>query len=276
MLDLFDIVEDTDPFSSAPDMFDPAVIGKDDRTLVRNSKVMPYAAVCYVERSFGGRKVGCSGTLISPSLVLTAGHCLIKRGGRVPVTMNVQPGRNGNFRPEVIPAARAWVARGFAQKRNPLFDYGLIKLARPVRNPRAFVPLHQPSDATLRALTRRGQIRVAGYPSDKPRATMWTHSERLRRFDRRRLIHVVDTCPGHSGSAVLAYVGGKLRVIGIHVAGVRDPKTGRSYGCTPGTAGSPADGYNRAVRLSPRIMAAFTGGRGLGDYGLMRVWPRAG
>ncbi|SIT00185.1 V8-like Glu-specific endopeptidase [Roseivivax lentus] len=276
MLDLFDIFKDADPFFSGPDRFDPAIIGADDRTLVRNTRVMPYAAICYIERSFGGRKFGCSGTLIAPNLVLTAGHCLIKRDGRVPVTMNIQPGRNGDDRLETIPAERAWVARGFAQKHQPLFDYGLIKLTRPVRNPRAVIPPHQPSNAMLRALSRRGRIRVVGYPSDKPRATMWTHSERLHRFDRRRLIHVVDTCPGHSGSAVLAFVNGKLRVIGIHVAGVRDPRTGRSYGCTPGTAGSPEGGYNRAVRLSPRVMAAIRGERNLGDYSLMRVWPRAG
>lgn len=273
MLDLFDLIEESDNFLEEIDYLDPAIIGGDNRVLVRNSKAMPYAAVCYVERSFGGRKFGCSGTLITPDLVLTAGHCLIKSGGRVPVTMNVQPGRNGSYRPEVIPAERAWVARGFVHGRRPLFDYGLIKLRYPARNRSKIIPLHQPTNATLNRLMRTGRVQVAGYPSDKPTGTMWTHTERLRRYDGRRLIHVVDTCPGHSGSAVLAKIGGRTRVIGIHVAGIRDPKTGRSYGCKPGSTGAPAGGYNRAVRLSSRVMSAFTGGRNLGDYGLMRVWP---
>ena len=255
------------------DRFDPAIIGTDDRRMVSNTRVMPYAAICYVERTWNGRKAGCTGTLISPNLVLTAGHCLIRAGSRVPSAITVQPGRNGSHRGETIPAARAWVARGFAMDRKPLYDYGLIRLSRPVRDPRHVIPLHRPTQAQLLDLVRGGTIEVAGYPGDKPRGTMWTHSERLSRFDDRRLIHTVDTCPGHSGSAVLAVIGGRRRVIGIHVAGVRDPRTGRSFGCTPGTGGAPLGGINRAVRINDRVMSAFTGGRGLGDYALMRVWP---
>ena len=274
MLEDFDLFTDDDTFDGV-DFFDPAVIGADGRTLVNNTRVMPYAGVCYVERSFGSRKVGCSGTLIAPDLVLTAGHCIVKSGGRVPKSINVQPGRNGSYRAETIPADRVYVARGFATRRNPLFDYAVIRLRRPVRDRRHVIPLHRPTRAQLTKLKRGGgRIQVVGYPSDKSRATMWTHSERLVRFDRRRLFHEVDTCPGHSGSAVLAKVGGRTRVIGIHVAGVSDPKTGRSYGCVPGSTGAPAGGVNRAVRVSSKVLAAFTGGRGLGDYGLMRVWPK--
>ncbi|MEM9970025.1 MAG: trypsin-like serine protease [Pseudomonadota bacterium] len=269
---MFDPFETEDLLTAADYAADPAIIGGDGRRLVTNSRVMPYAAVCYIERSFGGGRVGCTGTLIAPDLVLTAGHCLIRASGRVPRTMNIQPGRNGSYRAETIPAKRAWVARGFVHGRNPLFDYGLIKLARPIRNTRNVVPMHRPTRAQLLHLKRTGRIRVAGYPSDKAKGTMWEHQEKLIRFDTRRLIHVVDTCPGHSGSAIMAPINGRPRVIGIHVAGIRDPKTGRSYGCRPGSTGAPAGGFNRAVRLSSRVMSAFTGGTGLGDYGLIRTW----
>ncbi|MCV6598666.1 MAG: trypsin-like serine protease [Mangrovicoccus sp.] len=257
-------------------MFDPAIIGGDGRRLISNPSTMPYAAICYIERSFGGRKIGCTGTLIAPHLVLTAGHCLIKSDGRVPVSMVIQPGRSGSVKPQSIPAARAYVARGFAQDRKPLFDYGLICLTRPVRDPRHVIPLHRPTSTQLRRLKHHGRLRVAGYPSDKPRATLWTHSERLLRYDRKRLIHQVDTCPGHSGSAVLASISGKTRVIGIHVAGQRDPRTGRSYGCSPGSTGAPHGGYNRAVRISTQVLAALAGKLRLGDHSLMRVWSLKG
>ncbi|WP_138468880.1 serine protease [Poseidonocella sp. HB161398] len=258
-------------------LLDPAVIGpSDDRRRVIRPDRMPYAAVCYLERSFGSRNFGCTGTLIAPDLVLTAGHCLIRRGGQVPDRIRVQPGRNGPRIRESLPVRATYVPRRYAERRDPLYDFGLIRLAaRPRTVPGPVFP-HAASDAQLRAFLRGRQVQIAGYPSDKPRGTMWTHGEVLRRFDRRQLLHVVDTCPGHSGSAVLARIGRCQRVIGIHVAGVSDPRTGRSYGCHPGSRAAPeAGGVNRAIRITPVILAALAGRPVPGGYAMTRVWPPA-
>ena len=241
------------------DNADYAVIGPiDGRRLVRNTTLMPYAAICYLKRDFGGKISGCSGALIRPNLVLTAGHCLISRArGGPPRWINVQPGRQGNNVRRSMRARRFFVPRAYLERRDPDFDYGLIELSRPIISRRQTVRAIWPTNLLLRRLSRGRLLRVAGYPADKPRGTMWVHEERLSGFDHERLLHTVDTCPGHSGSPILAPLAGRYVVIGVHVAGVSDPRTGRSFGCIPGTRLAPSTGVNRGVRLTRQILASF-------------------
>src|SRR5690606_20898968 len=115
-------------------------------------------------------------------------------------------------------AARAyWAPRGFIDgPERGSWDWGVIELQRPVTGIRRFARLRPLSDAALQRLMATSRITVAGYPSDRPLGTMWRHTERLVRATPRRLFHTVDTCPGHSGSPILARLDGEWSVIGVH------------------------------------------------------------
>ena len=80
---------------------DREVIGHDDRVLVTNTTAAPFRYICNLEED--GQSV-CSGTLIGPSTVLTAQHCIT---GSAPARIRIIPGRNGASEP--LPAW-AWIA----------------------------------------------------------------------------------------------------------------------------------------------------------------------
>jgi V8-like Glu-specific endopeptidase len=111
-------------------------------------------------------------------------------------------------------------------------------------------------DEALRRLAQTAHVTIAGYPSDRPIGTLWRHAERLTRAGRRRLFHTVDTCPGHSGSPILARLGQEAAIIGVHTAGLLDTE-GLSHGCKRGTVLAPPGSTNGGVRLTRDVVAAL-------------------
>lgn len=246
---------------------DAAVIGPIDGRIqeIRTNR-FPWNTIVNLCRDFGsGACSGCSGILVGADRVLTAAHCLwsLKRSAS-PTSIHVIPGRRDRRTMPygTVPARAWWVPRGFVTKQAPAewgskrgWDFGVIELVRPVPGIDRFAPMRALSDAALRRLSETGRITVAGYPSDRPLGTMWRHRERLVSFDRRRLFHTIDTCPGHSGSAILADFAGTPGVIGVHTAGLLDPE-GQTYGCKRGTVLAPPGSRNSGVRLRPETVAA--------------------
>jgi V8-like Glu-specific endopeptidase len=250
------------------DAADYAVIGPvDGRRRVRDATRLPYRAVCHLWRDFGDGGSGCTGALIGPRHVLTAGHCVLSQGhGGPPRAIDVLIGRDGASVVARVRSTRFYAPQAFARGHDRSYDYGLIELPRPIGTRADWLPPVALGEQSLRRLMGGRYLTIAGYPSDKPRGTMWVHQERLNGFDRLRLRHSVDTCPGHSGSPIIAPVGGRFVTMGVHVAGVTDPETGRSFGCSPGVRLAPASGVNTGIRLTSDLLASFRDpGRPTGD-----------
>lgn len=80
-----------------------------------------------------------TGALIGPSHVLTAGHAVWNwdKGGVSPITIMFTPGATGGRAPFGSANATKWVtSNGFKRDRESPFDYGIIKLNRPLGNDR--------------------------------------------------------------------------------------------------------------------------------------------
>jgi V8-like Glu-specific endopeptidase len=240
---------------------DSAIIGEvDNRVQEVDTQRFPWNTICHLCRSFPNNPCsGCSGTLIAPDLVLTAGHCLYSiRFSGPPKAIHVAPGRVDRDTPPygTIKAAQCWVPRGFIEGTDrAVWDFGVIRLARPFRRISRFMPMRALADAELRDVAANRLVSVAGYPSDRPVGTLWRHSERLKRVTPRRLFYSVSTCPGHSGSGISTDRGNGPEIIGVHTTGILDTE-GRSYGCVRGSVMAPANLMNSGVRLTPAVIDA--------------------
>jgi hypothetical protein len=163
---------------------DSAVIGPvDNRVQEVDTQRFPWNTICHLCRTFPSVPCsGCSGTLIAPNIVLTAGHCLwSQKFSGPPRSIRVAPGRiDRDTAPYgTIKAAHYWVPRGFIDGPDrSIWDFGVIYLARPFQQINRFIPVSALDDPDLHYVAAHRRLSVAGYPGDRPIGTMWRHSDR--------------------------------------------------------------------------------------------------
>jgi glutamyl endopeptidase len=232
------------------------VVGRDTRVWTRNTTVAPFRYICNLE--YDGQAM-CTGTLIGPRTVLTAGHCI---SGLTPSRMRVIPGRNGSLEP--LPATRASafvLPSGYAAGTRT--DYGIIHLTNAIGSTVGYwtrAHSRSKSDPVGRSISAKPlplkagvlKINLSGYPGDKcfttgkpPQRVCGTRQ--YRAYDRSvrerdgLLFYLNDTFAGHSGSPVWVRrhwsMGGRV-LIGIHIGG--------------------AGGSNAAVRINQTVLDFIT------------------
>jgi len=223
-------------FSRLKALRDPAesgqevIIGPDTRERLYTT-TYPSRAKVLITFSAGR----CSGTMIGPNTVATAGHC-VHSGGAAGAwysvaSFRIYPGRNGASSPYGVCTARSLHSvTGWTKSANEEYDYGAIKLNCTVGNTVGWFGITSATPTNFPSI-------IGGYPGDKP-LTQWTSSDRIRVVGTRQVFYLNDTLDGQSGSAVWYDRSGPY-IIGIHTYRTHD-------------AGSHAL-YNHGVRITTGV-----------------------
>lgn len=218
------------PSHSSRDGNTESIIDSDNRTRVVDPSAYPYSAIVHIISDIGG----CTGWLIGPDTVATAGHCVYDPNrGKWASSATVYPGRDGNTLPYgSADSVEFFSVAGWVQHGDSNYDYGAIKLAEPIGQAAGWFGYRYQTDS----LTGTAE-NISGYPGDKPFGTQWEHADRIRQTQPYKLLYANDTYGGQSGAPVYHhYAGCGTCAISIHTNGV--------YGNS---------NYNRGTRITQEV-----------------------
>jgi V8-like Glu-specific endopeptidase len=207
---------------------------------------------------------GCTGFLVAPDLIATAGHCTSFPAPSctgTAIVFGYNADASGNNAPTSAPAANVYWCMSETKVFSGGDDWALLRLDRPV--PRPVLNVRYGTPVTLNM-----ELAVLGYPYGVPLKVSPTgqvtavNSNTPQEFS-----HNIDSFGGNSGSPVFERLTGV--VVGIHVRPpqYQDPEvphwvsgTDANGGCLRErvcpTGGCPTFGYSEAsriTRLAPQI-----------------------
>lgn len=211
-----------------------SVCHPDERTQVTDTQLPPWNGNCQLIITMNnGSMARGTGWLMTPTFVVTAGHCVHEgEGGSFFRSIEVIPGMNGGQMPfgsQVVGSENFRASTGWKVNGSEIDDYGAIRLSTAFSGV-AVTPAAVATDEQL----QQSILELSGYPADKPTGTQWAHFGSASTVLPRRLRYMIDTFGGHSGSAVTMTSASGRTAVGIH-----------NYGGCP----------NKCTRITAEVMA---------------------
>lgn len=217
------------------------------RTHVADATQAPYRYICLLEvyrqktltKVVSKHPLPSTGFLISPNVILTAGHSVYEKWDKV-TRLVVRPFINGVPTPNngiefdggkltLQPHPKYRRHKLFPNKRNPQYDFGAIIL--PTDTIFKLTHGHFLWDKNyLHSAQQPGDLaNIAGYPSDTTDYILMQQTGRIVKVKPQSLRYDFYTRGGNSGSPIWVVVNGQTVVIGIHNTG-----TSSGTGCNKG------------------------------------------
>ena len=209
-------------------LWDETIINTDDRVQVPDVYQYPWRAICALRiTSRTGKQYVGTGWLASPTLVVTAGHCVFLHGdGGWAQEITVIPALNGSeaLRFGAVKATKFRTVDGWIQGKAAGSDYGGILLDRPLGDELGYFAVGALGDDQL----KRSWANISGYPSDIGSARQqYFHARLLVQVNESRVFYDIDTFSGQSGSPIwFTADDGRRIAIGIHTSGSQRENAG--------------------------------------------------
>lgn len=172
--------------------------------------------------SFVG-KIGmsCTGTLVGPRHVITAGHCvydLPSRSWMMNLTFTPRQVENGEYPFGTIKWKRVFVQKEFIEKADVDYDFAIVELEEPIGDKIGWAGIQPITNETSLK-----KIRITGYPQDEILDTMWTVTCPAT-IKGTQFSYKCDTYNGMSGSSIFSAkaAGAQEMISGIHSYGTND------------------------------------------------------
>src|SRR5215204_913433 len=216
-----------------------SVIAPDRRVQVTTTTTYPARATVWITFNKSASSTGwsCTGFLIAPNVVATAGHCVNsgKSGGTgffQTSSFRIYPGRNGSSSPYLCPggavarAQQLWTNATWNSSGAETNDYGAIALSCDLGNTTGYFGW------TSSGHSVGTEVDTQGYPADKPSGTQWdadncstsasgTVQCTITATTSQQLFYKNDTFGGQSGSPLFRVTStGCTCAIGIHAYGL--------------------------------------------------------
>jgi len=195
------------------------VFGSDDRIRITTTTGFPWNTMCYTDSFYDFAEGRGSGCLVSPYMVLTAGHNVyLSLLGGYTNSIWITPGQTQLTEndPLILPFgeqdAFSWETNAeYIANENNEADYAAIFLEQPFSSITTFMPLvfnHTPSD-----------ISIAGYPMEVQGETeseaLWLSQGRVSAVETRFLKFTLDVTQGNSGGPIWVTDTAGQRIVGV-------------------------------------------------------------